>query len=82
MVLLDFECVIVYPLCLREEHFADKFANLTHQDTHRENAKFGAISAFKISKIKLNKIYTNFQFPPNFTQIWKFISNLDRILLA
>ncbi|WP_346746771.1 hypothetical protein [uncultured Campylobacter sp.] len=43
MVLLDFECVIVYPLCLREEHFADKFANLTHQDTHRKNAKFDLV---------------------------------------
>ncbi len=59
-----------------------KFANFTGPNPHCENAKFDAISAFKISKIKLNKIYTNFQFHPNFMQIWKFISNLDRILLA
>ena len=56
--------------------------NLPLPDPHRKNAKFDVISAFKISKIKLNKIYTNFRFLPNFTQIWNFISNLDRILLA
>ena len=40
MVLLDFEYVIVYQLCLRQKHPADKFANLTHPDPHYENAKF------------------------------------------
>ncbi|EET80116.1 hypothetical protein CAMSH0001_1719 [Campylobacter showae RM3277] len=34
MVLLDFECVIVYPLCLRQKHLADKFANLTLPDPY------------------------------------------------
>jgi outer membrane lipoprotein mapA len=68
--------------CLLQRFFGPKFANLTHPDPRLENTKFSAISAFKISKIKFNKIYTNFQFPSNFTQIWKFISNLDRILLA
>ncbi|MFC2750872.1 MAG: hypothetical protein ACFN38_07095 [Campylobacter sp.] len=43
MVLLDFGCVIVYPLCLRQEHFADKFANLTRPDPHLENAKFDLV---------------------------------------
>nr|WP_314180121.1 hypothetical protein [uncultured Campylobacter sp.] len=43
MVLLDFGCVIVYPLCLRQKYLADKFANLTRLDPHRENTKFGSV---------------------------------------
>ncbi|MFC2344882.1 hypothetical protein [Campylobacter sp.] len=43
MVLLDFEYVIVYQLCLRQKHPADKFANLTHPDPHYENAKFDLV---------------------------------------
>ncbi len=43
MVLLDFECAIVYLLCLHQKHLADKFANLTRPDPHLENAKFDLV---------------------------------------
>jgi len=75
MVLLDFECVIVYPLCLRQEHFADKFANLTLPDPHRENAKFDIISALKFQKSNLIKFIQI----SNFLQILRKFGNSSQI---